>query len=99
MVSSSSDSDIPITAALVRAAICRISSIFGRRLLTFNWIRWIPFALKTFHSFERDDWLLQTGPGFKLMSPESISNIRFVIYSFKLWDCIELARKTGMKTN
>ena len=65
MVSSSLDSDIPITAALVRAAKYRMSSIFGRRLLTFKWIKWIPFALKTLHLFEQDRRLL--------ISPESIA--------------------------
>ena len=55
MVLSSLDLDIPITAALVRAVICQISSIFERRLLTFEWIGWIPFDLKTFYSFEQDD--------------------------------------------
>ena len=73
MVLSSLDLDIPITAALVRAVICQISSIFERRLLTFEWIGWIPFDLKTFYSFEQDDWLIQTGPGFQQMSPKSNS--------------------------
>ena len=53
MVSSNLCSDIPITEALVIVAIYRISSIFGGRLLAFNWIRWIIFALKTFYSFEK----------------------------------------------
>ena len=39
MVSLSLDSDIPITAALERATIYRILSIFGRGLLTFKLIR------------------------------------------------------------
>ena len=40
-----------------RISVCnyQISSIFRRRLLTFRWIRRIPFAFKTFHSFEQDD--------------------------------------------
>ena len=58
MVSPSLGSDIPITAVLARAAIYRISSVFERRLLTFKWIRWIPFTLKTLHSFEQDGRLL-----------------------------------------
>ena len=62
------------------AAVYRISSIFGSWLLTFKWVRWIPFALKTFHSFQQDGWLLQTGPRFKLMSPESISNDQKIYY-------------------
>ena len=76
MISSCLDSHIPTIATLVVATIYRISSIFGRRLLTFKWIRWIHFGLKIFHSFEQDGRQLRTGPGFKLISPESISNIR-----------------------
>ena len=70
MVLSRLDSEIMITAELVCAATYRISSTFGRRPLIFKWIRWIPFALKTFHLFEQDEWLF----AFKLMSPECMSN-------------------------
>ena len=90
MVSSSLDSDTPTTAALLRAAIYLVSSIFGRRILRFKWDKWIPLVLKAFHSFEQDDWLLKTSPGFKLMSPESISNIRWKNCYLFFWDCIEL---------
>ena len=98
MVSSSLDSDILITVALVSAAIYRNASVFGRRLLTFKRILWIPFALKAFHTFEQDDWLIYTGPRFKLMPPEGFSNMRwkdlvFSIYYFKVWGCIELTYK------
>ena len=65
---------MPMTAALVDFAIWRSSSILDNKLLMLRWIKCKPMFLKMFHSFENYIVPWWTGPGFKIISPESNNN-------------------------
>ena len=62
-------------------------------LLIFRWIRWSPFDLKTFHSFESNGQSVILGPRFKPMSPESRSSIKKKAIKKKLWQQVSLPKE------
>ena len=60
-----------ITAALLDFSVQRSPSIFDNKLLILRWIKFKPLLLKNFHSLENCVVFCWTGPGFKVILPES----------------------------
>ena len=75
---------IPITVALDFFAINLISSIFGKRILTFICKKCNPFSSNTF-LLRPSIWELWGGPGFRLMSLERRSiKVKYLAWFLQL---------------